>query len=134
MWIRIRNTGFSSSLLLTRLYRFGKPLGSGSAELWIRIHVLRIRIQLFFSMQFRIQFRFRIQQLFKCGSGFSQTKFVKNYLEKKVAQNFFKKWSLSIFTYLIFYNKITISTNLLALFLFFFPQTFPSWIRIQEGK
>ena len=49
-----------------------------AAGLWIRIHFLRIRIriQLFFSM------RIRIQQLKKCGSGSSLTKFVTNYFMK----------------------------------------------------
>ena len=44
--------------------------------LWIRIHFFRIRIQLFFSM------RIWIQQLEKCGSGSSLTKFVTNYFLK----------------------------------------------------
>ena len=43
------------------------------AGLWIHVHFLRIGIQLFFSM------RIRIQQLKKCGSGSSLTKFVTNY-------------------------------------------------------
>ena len=49
----------------------GPILGAG---LWIHIHFLRIRIQLFFSMRIRIQ-----QVFYKCGpvSGSNLTKLVK---------------------------------------------------------
>ena len=43
---------------------------------WIRIHFLRIQIQLIFSMWIRIQL------LLKCGPGSSLNEFVKNYLLK----------------------------------------------------
>ena len=46
--------------------------------LWIRIHFLRIRIRI----QLLFLMRIRIQQLKKCGSGSSLTKFVTNYSMK----------------------------------------------------
>ena len=85
------------------------------------IRIYFFQIQLFFSM------RIRIQQLFKCGSGSSLTKFETNYLmkswnRKKIAQNLKNNGACPI--YLTFYNKITISTNFLAFFNFF-PQILP---------
>ena len=68
--------------------QFILPSQSG---MWIRIHFLRIRIQLFFSMQIRIQL-------------ISWTKCVKNYLIKgrkrlKIVQKLHTTvWSCSIFT------------------------------------
>ena len=48
---------------------------------------------------------------------------------KRLPKSKEKPWSWSN---LIFLNKITITTNFLALFLFFFPWTFLSWIRIRK--
>ena len=98
----------------TKLKKCFKPQTMASAFIFFQI-------QLFFSM------RIRIQQLFKCGSGSSLTKFETNYLmkswnRKKIAQNLKNNGACPI--YLTFYNTITISTNFLAFFNFF-PQILP---------
>ena len=106
--------------------------------MWIRIYFLRIRIQLFFSMQIRIQL-------------ISWTKCVKNYLIKgwkrlKIVQKLKTTvWSCSIFTVPHLKKNIINTTVLISFHFFFFPlNIFPSgfrsgsayWIRIrvQEGK
>ena len=88
------------------------------AGLWIRITFLRIRIQLFISMPIRI----RIQQPFKCGSGSSLTNIFNKWPvlceELKKTQNIAQKLKTMelVQIYLIFKNKITISTNFLECF------------------
>ena len=77
------------------------------AGLWIRIHFLRIRIQMFFSMQIWIQ------RLFSCGSGSSLKKFVtnnlmKSFLElnksKMIAQCLITKELVQIYLFFFFIN------------------------------
>ena len=83
-------------------------------------HSIRpIRNQVFFSMQLRMKLFFsmgiRIKQLFKCGSGSSLTKLVKKIPLRKLKTKFSSFLKI----------KIKITTNFLALFLFF-PLTFSS--------
>ena len=94
--------------------------------MWIRIYFLRIRIQLFFSMQIRIQL-------------ISWTKCVKNYLIKgwkrlKIVQKLKTTvWSCSIFTEPHLKKNIKNTTVLISFlpFFLFSPQYFPLWIQIR---
>ena len=92
--------------------------GCGSAFIF-----LRIRIQLFFSM------RIRIQQLKKCESGSSLTKFVSNYFMKcwNRQKDCSKVINNGVCPHLVnryFLIKLQFSSIFLAFFLFF-PSNFP---------
>ena len=54
--------------------KFNFKVGDMSRGMWIRIHLLRIRIQLFYSM------RIRIQLFFNTDPDMRLNKFVENYL------------------------------------------------------
>ena len=90
--------------------------------LWIRIHFMRIRIQLFF-----FSLRIRIQLLFECGSGSSLNKFVKKspyeefYGVEKDEKDCSKVKTMELVQiYFEIFNKFTIIANFLACFLFLF--------------
>ena len=84
--------------------------------LWIRIHFLRIRIQLLFSM------RIRIQQFFLMRIRLQPNKIFNKLPNKKDGSKLKNNWA-SLYLINIFYQFPCI-------FSVFFLQIFPSWIRI----